>query len=109
MICPKCKNIILRETRQCPEMSGEPVCARCCCECIYYDPENYRCRYHLYHPNIDYEREIKLVEQQISATEIKVRNLYKKNWSKIAERAEQDIAKLMRKKRELERSRDGKV
>lgn len=104
--CQKCGNTNWMEGRQCPQYDGEAVCIRCCYECCYYDPENFRCRYHLSHPQIDFDKEIKLVEQQIVDTERKVRRLYEINWPKKAEKLERDIAKLMRKKRELERKKN---
>ena len=107
--CPKCGNYDYREARQCPQFDSEPVCIRCCHECCYYDFENYHCRYYLSHPRVDYDRELVLVNQQISAVEQKVRRLYEINWPKKAEKLERDIAKLMRKRRELERKKDEKT
>ncbi len=103
-VCPKCGSDY-REARQCPQYDGQPVCIRCCHECCYYNPANYQCRYHLCHPQIDYDREIRLLDQQITNAERKVRRLYEKSWPKKAERLELDISALLRKKREVERKR----
>lgn len=107
--CPKCGNYDYRESRQCPEYEDEPVCIRCCYECCYYNAENHYCQYRLSHPKIDYNREIRLVEQQINVAEQKVRRLYEKNWPSKAERLERDVALLMKKRRDLERKRDEKA
>lgn len=104
--CPKCGNYDYRESRQCPQFDGHPVCIRCCYECSYYDAETYHCLYHLSHPRVDYDREICLVEQQIISAERKVRRLYEKNWPGKAEKLERDVALLLRKRRELERKRN---
>lgn len=52
-VCPKCGNMDVRESRQCPKLSGRPVCIRCCHECIEYDRDpgsTWPCRYYINHP-----------------------------------------------------------
>lgn len=109
--CPKCGNYDWRSGRQCPQYGGEPVCIRCCRECIYYDPEpmGLACRWYLSHPQVNWATEIIKVQQQITHTENRVRRLYERNWPKKAAALEIDLKKLYAKKRELEAKRDEKI
>lgn len=109
--CPKCGNYDYRESRQCPQYNGEPVCIRCCMECGYYDPDpmGLRCRYHLSHPRANWDAEIKKVDQQIVHAEAKVRRLYELNWPKKAEQLELDVKSLIARKQELEKRRDEEI
>lgn len=109
MTCPKCGNQDDRISRQCPQMDGQAVCIRCCTECCYYDPDPvsiYACRYHICNPQISWDAEIQKIEQQITYTENRIRRLYERNWPKKAELLEVDLAKLIRKKREMKRKQD---
>lgn len=106
--CPKCGNYDYRVSRQCPQYGGEPVCIRCCYECIYYDPKSMgpKCRWYLSHPQTDWAAEIIKVQQQIIHTENRVRRLYELNWPKKAAALEIDLKNLYAEKRKLEAKRD---
>ena len=79
--CPKCGNQHYKESRQCPEHSGLPVCIRCCRECAYYDPDpcGLKCRWYINHQETDYQSEIEKINQKINHMEGKVRRLYELN------------------------------
>lgn len=50
MSCPIC-GIVAKETRQCPEHYGRPVCVSHCYRCRYYDADprtTITCRWHIY-------------------------------------------------------------
>jgi hypothetical protein len=53
-VCPKCGNMDVRETRQCPMFDCKPVCVRCCKECLYYDSDPrdpWACRFYINNPD----------------------------------------------------------
>ena len=106
--CPKCGNFEYRESRQCPQYDGAPVCIRCCQECGYYDPSpmGLPCRYYIYNPRPDYDGEIDKLRRQIEIKERQIEHFYQNDKPWIAEKIEREASWLRAKKREWERKRD---
>lgn len=106
-VCPKCGSDY-REARQCPQYDGQPVCIRCCRECGYYEYSDagMLCRYYLSNPKLDYDQDLRKIDQQIEYAQQRVRRLYEINWPQKAARMELEVSSLLRKKRELERKRN---
>ncbi len=106
--CPKCGNFEYRESRQCPQYDGAPVCIRCCQECGYYDPSpmGLPCRYYIYNPRPDYDGEIDKLRRQIEIKERQIEHFYQNDKPWIAEKIEREASWLRGQKREWERKRD---
>ena len=68
MSCPLC-GIVAKETRQCPQYYGKPVCVAHCYQCVYYDRDprvTLTCRWRIYNkPKIDHETIIKNLRETL--------------------------------------------
>lgn len=73
--CPKCGQMIGRETRQCPEYKSRPVCIDCCMKCDMYDSDpgtTWPCTFYIVH-NHKYHAPLEGPEAHAKVSEIRER------------------------------------
>lgn len=68
--CPNCGSRNYKESRQCPQYGGLPVCVVCCRACKYYNQDSnnlYICKFYIKHPQLKgvptKEQEIEYIEK----------------------------------------------
>jgi len=101
--CPVCGRTGYREGRSCPKLGGGSMCIACCktCEC-HKEGKTNPCGFYIMYPQIDYDSEIRKLNNRIEHLRDKVRYYYKRNWTQSALKIEKEIEELLRERRRME-------
>ena len=109
MTCPICGRIT-REMRMCPAHDEEAVCMDCCRKCEYHIKNGFNpCGYHRENQTVNYEEELKKIQNKIDSIYQKIDYYYSRNWVNSALKKEKELDEFILEKRRLLEERNERV